>query len=514
MRDITESGFPIKADYLNGEKSGVYPFTRGIYEQMYLKKPWTMRQYAGFGNAKESNERYLQLVAAGTGGLSVAFDLPTQMGYDSDAPQSLGEVGRVGVAIDSLVDMRELFDKIPLEKVSTSMTINAPAAILLLMYQIIAEERGISSEELQGTIQNDLLKEYISRGPYIYPPKQSLRLTTDIFEYCAKELPKWNTISVSGYHMAEAGANPVQEIAFTFANAIAYLDCAKERGLSIEDVASRMSFFFVSRTTLLEEVAKFRAARQLWAQIMKERFGVTSERAMHLRFHTQTAGVQLTAQQPELNLVRVALQALDAVLGGTQSLHTNSFDEALGLPTEKAARLALRTQQVIANESDVAATVDALAGSAVIESMTTEIAVAARELIAKIDQMGGAVAGIEAGFQKGEIEKSAYRISQEIESGNRVVVGVNAFVEEASPYLPLEINPEIAKEQTAKLAKLRESRDQSEVTKALAALGVAAKGESNLLYPMKAALLANATLGEISDALRGEWGSYRATEIW
>ncbi|MSO33093.1 MAG: methylmalonyl-CoA mutase [Candidatus Nanopelagicaceae bacterium] len=514
MRDITESGFPIKADYLNDEKAGVYPFTRGIYEQMYLQKPWTMRQYAGFGNAKESNERYLQLVAAGTGGLSVAFDLPTQMGYDSDAPQSLGEVGRVGVAIDSLEDMRELFDNIPLEKVSTSMTINAPAAILLLMYQIIAEERGISSEQLQGTIQNDLLKEYIARGTYIYPPKQSLRLTTDIFEYCTKELPKWNSISVSGYHMAEAGANPVQEIAFTFANAIAYLDCAKERGLSIEDVATRMSFFFVSRTTVLEEVAKFRAARQLWAQIMKERFGVTSERAMHLRFHTQTAGVQLTAQQPELNLVRVALQALAAVLGGTQSLHTNSFDEALGLPTEKAARLALRTQQVIANESDVAATVDALAGSAVIESMTTEIATSAKELIARIDQMGGAVAGIEAGFQKSEIEKSAYRISQEIESGNRVVVGVNAFVEEASTYLPLEINPEIAKEQSTKLLKLRKSRNQDEVSKALADLSAAAKGELNLLYPMKVALIANATLGEISDALRGEWGSYRATEIW
>lgn len=514
MRDITESGFPIKADYFNGEKSGVYPFTRGIYEQMYLKKSWTMRQYAGFGTAKESNERYRQLVAAGSGGLSIAFDLPTQMGFDSDAPQSLGEVGRVGVAIDSLTDMRELFDRIPLEKVSTSMTINAPAAILLLMYQIIAEERGISGKELQGTIQNDLLKEYIARGTYIYPPKQSLRLTADIFEYCTKELPKWNSISVSGYHMAEAGANPVQEIAFTFSNAIAYLDCAKERGLSIDDVASRMSFFFVSRTTVLEEVAKFRAARQVWAQIMKERFGATSDRAMHLRFHTQTAGVQLTAQQPELNLVRVALQALAAVLGGTQSLHTNSFDEALGLPTEKAARLALRTQQVIANESDVAATVDALAGSALIEAMTTEIATAAQELIAKIDQMGGAVAGIEAGFQKSEIEKSAYRISQEIESGNRVVVGVNKFVEEASTYSPLEINPEIAKEQSAKLLKLRESRNQDDVKKALAELSTAAKSELNLLYPMKVALLANATLGEISDALRSQWGSYRATEIW
>lgn len=514
MRDITESGFSIKANYLDDEKVGVYPFTRGIYENMYLQKPWTMRQYAGFGNAKESNERYLQLVAAGTGGLSVAFDLPTQMGYDSDAPQSLGEVGRVGVAIDSLEDMRELFDKIPLEKVSTSMTINAPAAILLLMYQIVAEERGISSADLQGTIQNDLLKEYISRGTYIYPPKQSLRLTCDIFEYCIKELPKWNSISVSGYHMAEAGANPVQEIAFTFSNAITYLEFAKERGLSVEDVASRMSFFFVSRTTLLEEVAKFRAARQVWAQIMKERFGVSSERAMHLRFHTQTAGVQLTAQQPELNMVRVALQALAAVLGGTQSLHTNSFDEALGLPTEKAARLALRTQQVIANESDVAATVDALAGSAVIESMTTEIATMAKALIARIDQMGGAVAGIEAGFQKSEIEKSAYRISHEIESSERIIVGVNAFVEEMSGYTPLEINPEIAKEQSVKLAKLRAGRDKNKVAKALEDLRQAAKSETNLLYPMKNALLENVTLGEISDALRLEWGSYRATESW
>jgi methylmalonyl-CoA mutase N-terminal domain/subunit len=491
MSAKSESGFPIKPDYVNsGEKPGQYPFTRGIYEEMYLRKPWTMRQYAGFGSASESNERYHQLVNAGTGGLSVAFDLPTQMGFDSDAPQSLGEVGRVGVAIDSLDDMRQLFKGIPLNKVSTSMTINAPAAILLLMYEIVAAEQGVSGSEISGTIQNDILKEYISRGTYIFPPKPSMRLICDIFDYCERELPKWNTISVSGYHMAEAGANPVQEIAFTLSNAIAYLDAAKERGQSIEQVASRMSFFFVSRTTVLEEVAKFRAARQVWARIIKERYGINSERAMHLRFHTQTAGVQLTAAQPELNLVRVTLQAVAAVLGGTQSLHTNSFDEALGLPTEKAALLALRTQQVIAYESDLARTVDALAGSAAVETMTIELVAEIEKLITKVDQLGGAVAGVEASFQKSEIEKNAYKISQEIEAKERIVVGVNEFTSPPEPYKPLRVDESVAKEQSAKLAKLRSERDNSALDVALDTLKATAQSSENLMPAIKAALLA------------------------
>ena len=512
---LSESGFPIKTDYLvGGEKAGRYPFTRGIYEEMYLRKPWTMRQYAGFGSAEESNERYHQLVNAGTGGLSVAFDLPTQMGFDSDAPQSLGEVGRVGVAIDSLDDMRQLFKGIPLDKVSTSMTINAPAAILLLMYEIVAAEQGISSSKINGTIQNDILKEYISRGTYIFPPKASIRLICDIFQYCAEAMPQWNTISVSGYHMAEAGANPVQEIAFTLSNAIAYLDAARERGQNIEQVASRMSFFFVSRTTVLEEVAKFRAARQIWAKIIKNRYGISNERAMHLRFHTQTAGVQLTAAQPELNLVRVTLQAVAAVLGGTQSLHTNSFDEALGLPTEKAALLALRTQQVIAHESDLARTVDALAGSAAVETMTEEIASRIEELIAKVDELGGAVAGVEAGFQKSEIEKNAYRISQEIESKDRVIVGVNEFTSAPEPYQPLRVDDNVAAQQREKLAALRNRRNNDAVVEKLEKVTAAAKSDMNLMPLIREALLADATIGEISDALRAAWGTYRAPESW
>lgn len=515
MAAYSESGFPIKADYLtDGEKPGHFPFTRGIYEEMYLRKPWTMRQYAGFGSAQESNERYHQLVAAGTGGLSVAFDLPTQMGFDSDAQQSLGEVGRVGVAIDSLDDMRELFKGIPLDKVSTSMTINAPAAILLLMYEIIAEEQGIPSASLNGTIQNDILKEYISRGTYIFPPKHSMRLICDIFEYCAEHLPKWNSISVSGYHMAEAGANPVQEIAFTLSNAIAYLDAAQLRGQSIESVASRMSFFFVSRTTVLEEIAKFRAARKVWARIIKERYGIQNERAMHLRFHTQTAGVQLTAAQPELNLVRVTLQAIAAVLGGTQSLHTNSFDEALGLPTEKAALLALRTQQVIAYESDLARTVDAMAGSAAVEAMTEELVTEMESLIAEVDRLGGAVAGVESGFQKSEIEKNAYRIAQEIESKDRIVVGVNEFVSPAQPYQPLRVDESVATTQRTKLEKLRRSRDEHVLQTALSDLQQAAGSDTNVMPIIKRALMAQGTVGEISNALRKVWGNYRAPESW
>ena len=519
MSAKSESGFPIKPDYLpeylqDGEKPGQFPFTRGIYEEMYLRKPWTMRQYAGFGSAKESNERYHQLVQAGTGGLSVAFDLPTQMGFDSDAPQSLGEVGRVGVAIDSLDDMRQLFNGIPLDKVSTSMTINAPAAILLLMYEIVAAEQGVSADEISGTIQNDILKEYISRGTYIYPPKPSMRLICDIFDYCARELPKWNTISVSGYHMAEAGANPVQEIAFTLSNAIAYLDAARERGLNVEQVASRMSFFFVARTTVLEEIAKFRAARQVWARIIKTRYGIENERAMHLRFHTQTAGVQLTAAQPELNLVRVTLQAVAAVLGGTQSLHTNSFDEALGLPTEKAALLALRTQQVIAYETDLARTVDALAGSAAVESLTSELVREIEQLITKVDELGGAVAGVESGFQKSEIEKNSYRIAQEIEAKNRIIVGVNEFISPPEPYKPLRVDESVAKDQSSKLAGLRKNRDAQRLEEVLSNVVKVAQSSENLMPAIKLALLADATVGEISDALRSAWGTYRAPESW
>ncbi|MDQ1482384.1 MAG: methylmalonyl-CoA mutase, N-terminal domain, partial [Actinomycetota bacterium] len=404
---------------------GEFPFTRGVYPTMYTGRPWTMRQYAGFGNAKESNERYLQLVKAGTGGLSVAFDLPTQMGYDSDEPIASGEVGKVGVAIDSLDDMTTLFSGLPLDKVSTSMTINAPAAPLLLMYQLAAAKEGIAGKSLTGTIQNDVLKEYIARGTYIYPPKQSLRLISDIFSYCHTELPRWNTISISGYHMAEAGATPAQEIAFTLANAKEYVRTAIAAGLDIDDFAPRLSFFFVARTTLLEEIAKFRAARRIWANIMKDEFGAKNPKSQMLRFHTQTAGVQLTAQQPEVNMVRVALQGLGAVLGGTQSLHTNSFDEALALPSQRAARLALRTQQVIAYETDVCKTVDPFAGSFAIESMTDDVEAGVLELMQVVEDLGGAVAAIEQGFQKREIEKTAYDVAQGIESGERVIVGVN-----------------------------------------------------------------------------------------
>src|SRR5919108_1170557 len=424
MERTSESGLPVDpvydasklTDFRPEEKlgrPGEYPFTRGVYPRMYVDRPWTMRQYAGFATAQESNRRYHELIEAGTTGLSVAFDLPTQMGYDSDARAAHGEVGKVGVAIDSTGDMRMLFDGIPLDSVSTSMTINAPAAVLLLMYQTVGEEQGVSPGKLTGTIQNDVLKEYIARGTYIYPPRPSLRLVADTFAYCRRELPKWNTISISGYHMAEAGATPVQEIAFTLANAKEYVSAARASGLAVDEFAPRLSFFFVARTTLLEEIAKFRAARRIWARVMRDEFGAKNPKSMMLRFHTQTAGVQLTAQQPEVNLVRVAIQALGAVLGGTQSLHTNSYDEAIALPTEKAARLALRTQQVLAYETDVTATVDPFAGSYVIEKMTDDVEAAAVELMAKVEELGGAVAAIEHGFQKAEIERSAYRIAQQ-----------------------------------------------------------------------------------------------------
>ena len=520
----TESGLPLRPLYgpealegwdpderLGGP--GQYPYTRGVYPDMYTGRPWTMRQYAGFGSAKESNERYHQLVAAGTGGLSVAFDLPTQMGYDSDDPVSHGEVGKVGVAIDSIDDMRLLFGGLPLDEVSTSMTINAPAAMLLLMYQLVAEETGIDGGKLTGTIQNDVLKEYIARGTYIFPPAQSLRLISDIFAYCARELPRWNTISISGYHMAEAGATPAQEIAFTIANAKEYVNAALGSGLAVDDIAPRLSFFFVARTTLLEEVAKFRAARRIWAKIMREEFGAKDPRSEMLRFHTQTAGVQLTAQQPEVNLVRVALQGLGAVLGGTQSLHTNSYDEAIALPTAKAARLALRTQQVIAYETDVTHTVDPFAGSYVVESMTDDVEAAALELIAAVEARGGAVAAIEEGFQKTEIERSAYRISQQIDAGERVVVGVNRFtIDDDEPYDSLRVDPAIEAQQCERLAALRAERDADAVSNALDGLKKAAAGTDNVMDPMKAALAARATVGEVSHALRDVWGTYVPTD--
>ncbi|MEU3857929.1 methylmalonyl-CoA mutase family protein [Streptomyces sp. NPDC028722] len=520
MARDSESGLPIEPVYgpaaLTGwdpdEKlgdPGAYPFTRGVYPTMYTGRPWTMRQYAGFGTAAESNARYRRLIDHGTTGLSVAFDLPTQMGHDSDAPLAHGEVGRVGVAIDSVEDMRMLFDGIPLDRVSTSMTINAPAALLLLLYQLVAEEQGVPADRLTGTVQNDVLKEYIARGTYIFPPRPSLRLTADVFRYCTAEIPKWNMISISGYHMAEAGASPVQEIAFTLADGIEYVRTAVTAGMDIDDFAPRLSFFFVARTTLLEEVAKFRAARRIWARVMREDFGARNPKSLMLRFHTQTAGVQLTAQQPEVNLARVTVQALAAVLGGTQSLHTNSYDEALALPTDRSARLALRTQQVLAYETDVPATVDPFAGSYAVERMTDDVEEAALDLMRKVEDLGGAEAAIERGFQKAEIERNAYRIARETDSGERVVVGVNRFrLDEEEPYEPLRVDPAIEARQAERLTVLRAGRDQQAVDSALDALRKAAEGEDNVLYPMKEALRARATVGEVCGALRQVWGTH------
>jgi methylmalonyl-CoA mutase, N-terminal domain len=522
----TESGLPFEATYGPDDlagwdpadklgKPGAFPYTRGVYPSMYTGRPWTMRQYAGFGTATESNQRYHRLIEAGTAGLSVAFDLPTQMGYDSDAQLAHGEVGKVGVAIDSVDDMRVLFDGIPLDQVSTSMTINAPAALLLLLYQLVGEEHRVPADRLTGTIQNDVLKEYIARGTYIYPPKPSLRLVSDIFGYCRSELSRFNTISISGYHMAEAGATPAQEIAFTLANGIEYVRAALAAGLAVDEFAPRLSFFFVARTTLLEEVAKFRAARRIWARVMTEEFGARDPKSAMLRFHTQTAGVQLTAQQPEVNLVRVALQGLGAVLGGTQSLHTNAYDEAIALPTEKAARLALRTQQVLAYETDVTKTVDPFAGSYAMESLTDGVEEAAQELMDTVEDLGGAVAAIEKGFQKGEIEQAAYSFSQQIDAGERVVVGVNRFVTpDDEPYQPLQVDPTIEEAQRARLAKLRANRSAGEVARHLDALRQAATGTDNVLYPMKDALAARATLGEVCDALREVWGVYTPSDAF
>jgi methylmalonyl-CoA mutase, N-terminal domain len=512
-----ESGFEIKPVYFPSdgpaEQPGEFPYTRGVYPTMYTERPWTMRQYAGFGTAAESNARYHQLLAAGTTGLSVAFDLPTQMGYDSDESIAHGEVGKVGVAIDSIDDMRRLFDDIPLDRVSTSMTINAPGSVLLLLYQLVAEEHGVPGTALNGTIQNDILKEYIARGTYIFPPKPSLRLVADTFAYCRAEIPKWNTISISGYHMAEAGATPAQEIAFTLANGIDYVRAAINAGLAVDDFAPRLSFFFVARTTLLEEIAKFRAARRMWARIMRDEFGAKNPKSMMLRFHTQTAGVQLTAQQPEVNLVRVAIQALGAVAGGTQSLHTNAYDEALALPTEKSARLALRTQQVLAYESGMTDTVDPFAGSYAIEAMTDEVEAAATALIEQVFAYGSAVDAIEQGFQKEQIETSAYRIANQIDSGERVVVGINRFgIDEEEAYQPLRVDPAIEAAQVERLAVLRRERAGVAVESALADLAKAAQGTENVLPLMREALRLRATVGEVCHTLRGVWGVYHPVE--
>jgi len=516
----SESGFPIEptysADSLEGwdpaeqlGSPGEFPYTRGVYPSMYTGRPWTIRQYAGFGNARESNRRYHQLVAAGSTGLSVAFDLPTQMGYDSDDAVAHGEVGKVGVAIDSIDDMRTLFDGIPLDRVSTSMTINAPAALLFLLYQLVGEEQGVAPAALTGTIQNDILKEYIARGTYIFPPKPSLRLVTDTFRYCRTTAPKWNTISISGYHMAEAGATPAQEIAFTLADGIEYVRAAIASGQDVDEFAPRLAFFFVARTTLLEEVAKFRAARRIWARVMRAEFGAKDPRSLMLRFHTQTAGVQLTAQQPEVNLIRVTVQALGALFGGTQSLHTNSFDEAIALPTEKAARLAVRTQQVLAHETDLTSTVDPFAGSYAVESLTDEVEAAALELMATVEDMGGAVAAIEQGFQKGQIELAAYRTALQIDSGERVIVGLNRYALDAEEhYEPLRVDPTIEAEQAERLAALRAERSSDDVKRGLDELRRAAEGTDNVLPPMKSALAARATVGEVCHALREIWGTY------
>jgi methylmalonyl-CoA mutase N-terminal domain/subunit len=490
---------------------GEFPFTRGPYPNMYRGRLWTMRQYAGFGSATQTNRRFRGLLDAGQTGLSVAFDLPTQMGLDSDDPLAKGEVGKVGVAVDSIDDMRLLFDRIPLGEVSTSMTINATAAVLLLLYQLVAEEQGVASDQLRGTVQNDILKEYIARGTYIYPVGPSMRLVTDLFAYCAAEVPKWNTISISGYHIREAGSTAAQEIAFTISNGLAYVQAAQSAGLDIDEFAPRLSFFWNSHNHLLEEVAKFRAARRLWARLMRDRMGAENPASWKMRFHTQTAGSTLTAQQPHGNIVRTAYQALAAALGGTQSLHTNSYDEALGLPTEASAKLALRTQQILAYESGVGDTVDPLAGSYYVESLTDQVEAVALELIEAIDELGGAVQAIEAGFQSKQIEDAAYRHARDVDSGDAVVVGVNRFVdeEEALPDI-LAIDPELERAQCRSVAEVRSKRDETAVDAALEELEQTARTDGNLLYPMKHALCAMATIGEVSKTLEKVFGRYRA----
>ena len=518
---FTDSGIEIKPVYgpddLEGfapesdlGTPGTYPYTRGVQPTMYRGRLWTMRQYAGFGTAEATNERFKFLLGAGQTGLSCAFDLPTQMGFDSDHVRAEGEVGKVGVAISSLEDMRLLLSGLPLDEVTTSMTINSTASSLLLMYQLVGEEQGVSGDKLRGTIQNDILKEYVARGTYIYPPRPSMRLIVDTFAYCAKEIPNWNTISISGYHIREAGSTAAQEVAFTLANGIAYVEAALAAGLKLDDFAPRLSFFFNAHNNFFEEIAKFRAARRLWARIMTERFKATDPKSAMLRFHTQTGGSTLTAQQPQNNVVRVTLQALAAALGGTQSLHTNGFDEALGLPTEQAAKLALRTQQIVGYESGIADTADPLAGSYFVESLTDEIEELATDYIKRIDEMGGAVAAIEARFMQDEIENAAYDFARSVDRGEKVVIGVNKFTEstnQKNDVFPIDVEQQRAQEKRVRELKLR--RDNAAVTAALEELATAARGSSNLLYPMKTALSRMATLGEVADTLRGEFGVYQ-----
>ncbi|NJE77074.1 methylmalonyl-CoA mutase [Thermococcus sp. ES12] len=525
---MTDDGFEIKRVYTPADLGedwdyleklgfpGEYPFTRGVYATMYRGRFWTMRQYAGFGTAEESNRRYKYLLEQGQTGLSVAFDLPTQIGYDSDHPMSEGEVGKVGVAIDSLWDMRILFDGIPLDKVSTSMTINSTAANLLAMYILVAEEQGVQPHQLRGTVQNDILKEYIARGTYIFPPQPSMRLTTDIIMYCAENVPKWNPISISGYHIREAGANAVQEVAFTLADGIEYVKAVIDRGMDVDKFAGRLSFFFNAHNNFLEEIAKFRAARRLWAYIMKEWFNAKNPRSMLLRFHTQTAGSTLTAQQPENNIVRVAIQALAAVLGGTQSLHTNSYDEALSLPTEKSVRIALRTQQIIAYESGVVDTIDPLGGSYYIEWLTDHIYEEALKYIEKIQKMGGMMRAIERGYIQKEIAESAYKYQREVEEKKRIIVGVNEFiVDEPLDVEILKVDPSIREKQIERLKKLRSERDSKKVEEALDRLRKAAESEDENLMPyIIEAHRHLATLGEVTDVLREVWGEYRAPLIF
>ncbi len=505
----TSSGIPICPFYGEPEP-GQFPFTRGISREMYRERFWTMRQYAGFGSARESNRRYKYLLEHGQTGLSIAFDLPTQMGYDSDDPLARGEVGKVGVAIATIEDMRILMDGLPLDSVSVSMTINSTAAILLALLLAVARERGISWSKLSGTVQNDLLKEYVARGTYIFPPRPSLKLTTDIFEFCGRQVPRWNTISISGYHIREAGSTAVQEVAFTLSNAIAYVEAALERGLAIDDFAPRLSFFFNAHSNFFEEIAKFRAARLLWAEIARDRFGAKDPRSWRLRFHTQTAGSTLTAQQTDVNAVRVTLQALSAVLGGTQSLHTNAADEALALPTESSARLALRTQQVLAYETGVAEVADPLGGSGLLEEWTRQIAERARSLIARIDEIGGAVAAIERGFVAREIEEAAYQAQRELEEGRRLVVGVNAFREENDVAPPLlTVDPEIEREQVERLRAFRTARDARAWKKSLEQLECTAREDRNLLPAILSSVQAGGSVGEIVGTLKTVWGEYR-----
>jgi methylmalonyl-CoA mutase N-terminal domain/subunit len=514
-RRFTDSGIEIGELYSEADLPadldlglpGEFPYTRGVHREMYRKQTWTMRQYAGYASARESNERYRYLLSKGSTGLSMAFDLPTQLGLDSDNPRCLGEVGRTGVAIDTIDDMRTAFDGIPLDQVSTSMTINAPAACLLLLYELVGEEQGVPSEKLRGTTQNDVLKEYIARGNYIYPPVPTMRLTTDLFQYCQEHVPRWNTISISGYHFREKGCSAVQEVAFTLSSGIAYVQAAVEKGLEVDDFAPRLAFFFNGHNNVFQEVAKFRAARRMWAHIMRERFGAKSAKSTMLRFHTQTGGVTLTAQQPENNIVRVALQGFAAVCGGTQSLHTNGFDEALALPTERAAKIALRTQQILAHESGAADTVDPFAGSFFVESLTDEIEERANKLIAKVDELGGSVNAIE--FITGEIDESAWGYQERYRIGQDLVVGVNSYQEDdiEVPDL-LRVDPESEREQLDRLRAFKESRDHALVERRLEELREAARGSENLLPPIRQALKDRSSLGEVCGAMQDVFGSY------